>query len=55
MDMRKITDLLRATIDPNQRASAEEQLKQVRDFQAFVDNQPDELVDPFDPLTLVKS
>ena len=29
MDTRKIVDLLRGTIDPNQRAAAEEQLKQV--------------------------
>lgn len=29
MDMRKMAELLRATIDPNQRAAAEEQLKQV--------------------------
>lgn len=29
MEPRKIADLLRATIDPNQRKAAEEQLKQV--------------------------
>ena len=30
MDTRKIADLLRATIDPNQRQQAEEQLTQAR-------------------------
>jgi len=29
MDTRKLTDLLRATIDPNQRQQAEDQLTQV--------------------------
>lgn len=29
MDTRKLTDILRATIDPNQRQQAEEQLGQV--------------------------
>lgn len=29
MDTRKLTDVLRATIDPNQRQQAEEQLSQV--------------------------
>lgn len=31
MDHRKLIDILRATIDPNQRQQAEEQLEQVRD------------------------
>lgn len=31
MDHRKLIDILRATIDPNQRQHAEEQLDQVRD------------------------
>lgn len=30
MDTRKLTDVLRATIDPTQRQQAEEQLSQVR-------------------------
>lgn len=29
MDTRKLTEILRATIDPNQRQQAEEQLSQV--------------------------
>lgn len=32
MDTRKLTEILRATIDPNQRQQAEEQLSQVHEM-----------------------
>lgn len=41
MDTRKIADLLRATIDPNQQQQAEDQLTQVRAHVVF-------FIGPFD-------
>jgi len=35
MDSRKIVEFLKGTIDPNQRAAAEEQLKEVRIYTAL--------------------